>query len=625
MAQVAVEMTLAEAQAIQALRNVVREQDKSESKWRDIAKAAKEAQREQVELGRRVSAAYRSVQTPLERYKQTQLELDVLVKKGAIDQQTYARAVAAARREMDASSMSTRQRVAAEEDLARRATATYQAVQTPMERYRQRVFELGTLARKGAIDQETYNRAVRQAGDEYNRSSAAGEKAFGARALGQLQSYAMGLVSIGVVAGKVTQALDEMQQKREDAAQKQAEAKFSLGSLKQVADMEGPYNYEGLKQKGEELYLAGAASSLEEGYRTVFEIKSAEMMGEYDLYKQLKQSRMIQQPGVLAQSAATLQTSMGKAETGDVRSLVAKGLAAAEIAPGTTETVLQAASESGVAAGEMGLSDEELLAALAVTAKASGSSELAGTRLNRLLLSLQEMGAKGKKASVDVAFGGMAGADEALAGFADEDGTPSFDFEGKSLMEMIRQVQKKNLDDAELQKLFGRQEGLIAYRLLLRNADQYEQMQKRITEAGKGGPLDERLRIRDPQLDVELSASQAKGREELSRRSMGTQNQMATALQAELEADMREGGASAITTYMAQKFSSAYRWIYGDEKYNEFARENIQKGIRDYRPPQSEESARNMNEAARDLKDAAGNLRQATTGGVSLGRPNEDR
>lgn len=132
---------------------------------REAARAAEQAltaQRQQA------AAVVESVQTAEERYSARLTQLNALLASNAISQETFNRAQAAAASALEQANNSTEEARAAQQALAdqqRRAASVTRSVQTAQERYRAEVNDLNALLRAGAITQETYNRAVKQASE----------------------------------------------------------------------------------------------------------------------------------------------------------------------------------------------------------------------------------------------------------------------------------------------------------------------------------------------------------------------------------------------------------------------------------------------------------------------------
>ena len=475
----------------------------------------------------------------------------------------------------------------ANQELERAAKGMLQSLQSPLDRHQIKLAEINRVYEAGKISVGAYSRLVRQLTDEYSRNSEAGRRAatahqeylarqrallaggpiahrmptaalglpvthrmplidlygdfskkvgeagrahsnFSQMVMGQLSGLALSYFGVAAAIGVVIRGIRDIQEVGRDAAQKQREAKFSMGSLAQVAEREGPESYAGLKAAAEKMYRGGAAETLEEAYRQVFEIKSAEQMEYIDLFTRLKQTRMIQQPGVLAQAASAMTYSFGREETGDLGRLISKGLAAAKIAPGTSETVLQAAAPAAAGAAELGWSDEELLAALGVIAKATGQTDEAGTRIESMVRGMQKI--------VDPSTR------EARMGVISGRPDVRFNLKGKNLLGQLREIESKNLSAGDLMELYGRKEAVQSHRLILKNAERYEALLGDIREADKGGELEWRLGIQDPTRTAEVMSAQAKAREELSRKERGMATQTMEGGVEHVAAEMREGG-----------------------------------------------------------------------------------
>lgn len=126
-----------------------------------------------LERGKQITSTFA---TGIEKYKAAMLELNVLVKKGAIDQETYNRAVANASKllpsyqaQLDRQAQAAAQAAAREKhlsELMNRGASIYASVMTGQQRYKAGLLELNTLLRQGALDQETYNKAVAKLGKD---------------------------------------------------------------------------------------------------------------------------------------------------------------------------------------------------------------------------------------------------------------------------------------------------------------------------------------------------------------------------------------------------------------------------------------------------------------------------
>ena len=252
-------------------------------------------------------------------------------------------------------------------DLGRLQQRVLQQIMTPQDRYNQKVKELDRLLRAGKLTQQQYGTAVDQARQKMNAAGTAtksagdaGKMAFGTQALTRVAQMAAGYFGLAKVIGTVTGAMREMEATRREAAELSKQSAMGIGSLGQVASSKKDYLR--LRAKAESFYRHGGAASLDEAARTVFAVKSAGQMDQLDLFRELRASRLVQTPDVMARAATTLIASMGEKETGNIRAMISKAFGASQYSPATAESLLEAASRGGGLAAAIGISDEELLA-----------------------------------------------------------------------------------------------------------------------------------------------------------------------------------------------------------------------------------------------------------------------
>ena len=112
-------------------------------------------------------AIYSATRTPIEAYIITMEKLNELLKAGAIDQDTYGRASKQALDEMNKATGKTKELA----DATAEAKRIFEATRTPFENYATTMERLNQLLKMGAIDQDTYGRASKQALDEMNKAT----------------------------------------------------------------------------------------------------------------------------------------------------------------------------------------------------------------------------------------------------------------------------------------------------------------------------------------------------------------------------------------------------------------------------------------------------------------------
>ena len=115
-----------------------------------------------------------------------------------------------------------------EKALAREAKKVYDDIRGPQERHERRVKALNQLVEKGTITQKEYRDAIARTNREYRGAGKAGRDAFGARALGQVQSMITGFLGVSAVVGGITRGFQVWQQNLRETA---AEAKKASGEM----------------------------------------------------------------------------------------------------------------------------------------------------------------------------------------------------------------------------------------------------------------------------------------------------------------------------------------------------------------------------------------------------------
>jgi hypothetical protein len=110
---------------------------------------------------------FEATRTPFEKYATTMERLNQLLKMGAIDQDTYGRASKQALDEMNKATGKTKELA----DATAEAKRIFEATRTPFENYATTMERLNQLLKMGAIDQDTYGRASKQALDEMNKAT----------------------------------------------------------------------------------------------------------------------------------------------------------------------------------------------------------------------------------------------------------------------------------------------------------------------------------------------------------------------------------------------------------------------------------------------------------------------
>lgn len=341
----------------------------------------------------------------------------------------------------------------------------------------------------------------------------------------------LGLVA--AAAGAAKKAIGEMHRANEESAQKQRASEMGMTQLAQLSG--------GSKQKmlrltdaARQLYAGGGAGSLNEAAGMIFQLESAGMFEQRDLFGSLY--GVVGSPGTMAKAANTLMTSMGKGETGGVRGILSKAMAASAFNPQAADQLLEAAAGAGVSARKLGISDEEVLAATALLAQSTGSAQEGGTQLNSLLTAMLKKGG----------------------------------YEGLGLSGALGKLGGKGMSDKALIKYLGRKEAASAFGVLGAQGEQFQNILGSVREAEGSdliGRIIETAQTTDPEIMAARSARMSEAQKELARAKRGVQKNQADALYQQMLREREESGGSALGTAFFEASASSRRWLFGDDSF----------------------------------------------------------
>lgn len=476
-------------------------------------------------------------------------------------------------RQLTDTSESSRKLSREEQQAAREAKRAYEASLTPLQKHEQHVKALDGALRKKKITQEQYDAAVRKSAASMENAGKAGNAAFGPRALSQLKSYAAGFLTINAAAGVFQRVLEEIDQKRQEWANKQKESRMGLGSLAQVAT--SAQDMQHLIRSARQVYLAGGAESMDEAGQIVFQARSAGQESYLPLIQELKATGMVGSPQEMVKAITAIQTAMGSGETGEFRGMVSKALAASASTHTSAEDLLLSSTRAAGSAAALGISDEELLASTAVASKAMRSAEEGGTRVAAFLRALEK--------------------------------TP---VEGATLEEKVRSIE--TLDAAGQGDLLKDAEALQGFRLISQNMGLYRQTLAAQTSAVERDEVGQRLQfyMSDPALLTARQEAQSKAAAELSGQGEGVARNRVETLQQYNDAAARAAGLPAWMQTVVGWGVDAGQKFAGDQA--------VLGAVGD------DEGLRQSARAQGALLDASRNLNQAAQGGPTLAPVNDD-
>ncbi|MBI1292943.1 hypothetical protein GC173_17165 [bacterium] len=192
-------------------------------------------------------------------------------------------------------------------------------------------------------------------------------------------------VAMGTVAAAVTAAAEgfkELSKAREAAASAVTDAAGQLGTLAQLGG--GDQGKVGALQLNALEFSNQTGLSMGAAAKAVFDLESAGSNNAEtrDFYARL--SFVEENIAPMIQGAAMLRANLGP-QVGTDQQLVSKAIAAATFVPGATPSdVLEASSKGGFFAKELGLSDEELIAATSIVGQKTDINA-AGTQTSAFL------------------------------------------------------------------------------------------------------------------------------------------------------------------------------------------------------------------------------------------------
>lgn len=209
---------------------------------------------------------------------------------------------------------------------------------------------------------------------------------------GKVLAVAAGYLSIRGGVNLVTAALRDMEAERKRGAEAIKRSEMGMASLAQLAG--------GDPEKLKHMISEAKASAkqggmgLTEGAKLQFTLESLGVAKHRELFAQLY--GVVGEPAALAEGAKTLQTAMGKGETGSIRQVLNKLLKASAVSKTTVEAFAPAATIGAKGMAAIGVSDEEYLAALAKVSEGLKSVDEAGTQLQAFAEVVIKKGVGGK-------------------------------------------------------------------------------------------------------------------------------------------------------------------------------------------------------------------------------------
>ncbi|MEM8493823.1 MAG: hypothetical protein AAF663_00370 [Planctomycetota bacterium] len=435
--------------------------------------------------------------------------------------------------------------------LEREGRRVFEAVQTPAERYAAEIRRLQVLLRKGAIDQQTFNRATGQAAAKLKAAGAATKGAFGSGALSDLKAYATSMLGVGAAIGVVTAAMREQRRVRDEAGKQILTEEDVRRKLIQVSDT--PEELADNNALVNNLATEAGISYVDAG-RTVFAAASASDAHRRNIgyFGNLRDIGMDSQIAIEADQK--LRANFGDS-VGSYEAVTNKLLAAAGSSPVSVDEIAAAAATAAPMFREIGATDAELLGFGGVIAEATSSPEQGFEQVKSLASQIDRKLNDGR---ID-----LTGSDAGLRGMSLIDALPRLAEEGK-LLSSAGEVQG-------LKASLGEDNARLGMSTYIQNRDKVRQRIIEVREAGSvAGTEMSSVRTKLKMADGSLMFAKAARQEEqdfigAKRDRFGDFENIADAVYSDKYANLTRQGRNEVAMWINQTLDSTR--ITGNENY----------------------------------------------------------
>lgn len=419
-------------------------------------------------------------------------------------------------------------------ELRRVAASARQLASTPMDRYQERMTQLGAALRRNMLTQSEFAAAAKRAQDEYqaevaqsvaatgrlNQAAAGTSRSSADSFLEMATSVRAAYMAVAVVGATV---LSKLKQQAQEAGRALADQSPSQGTLAQLAT--SPEDFKRLTALAKKVRAMGGASTMEEANRFVFAMESAGASSEIETFAQLKNLGIMERPEEMIKYASAVRKSLGADKAGSFRDLVNRAFVAAASSPENAEQVLKGTARAGVAAQQQGVGIDELMAAVSIGSAATGSGEEAGTKMAALLRGLSqytpEKDSRGRiKRTAPI----------------------KRELRGTSLADVLADEELAALSPEKLQKVLGSAEAAQMYGILRENRGEFGKLAPATRQAQQRDLVTEKMGYvqEDPSLAAAARLQRRRGLAEVTDEDLGLLNIRANDVQAAAQARARD-------------------------------------------------------------------------------------
>ena len=426
-------------------------------------------------------------------------------------------------------------------------------------RQRRSLAEVGRAVRDVTQEERRLEREAAKTARAQEKAGKAGRQAFGSQAVSNLRSYVMGMVSITAAGAAIVRMMQEAKRIGEEAAQRARASKMGVGQLKQLSG--------GSQQKYDRLIgrvdaLESMGLERETAGQVVFAAESAGFGEDTKLLGQMQAEGFIGNAQGMIQSVASVKSAFaGGDDTGSLKQMMGKALVASAATPVTADKLQDMLSEAAQGVGNLGFSDEEVLAGTAVASKTL--REKSGIYMRQLLNRLGRLSAERTTATPEEqALAAVAESKQAEGLELTDDEQTALEtmeslkiareklkganLQGQSLVGMIETIDAAGFSDLELQKLLGNTRAVSAYRELASKPGEVTALKQQLDASQQQDIVGQYMSVTDDSQEATVRRQAAEGAVGVEDKRLGTLEDRAAELAARQSASMAELGYSPL-------------------------------------------------------------------------------
>ena len=208
------------------------------------------------------------------------------------------------------------------------------------------------------------------------------------KGVSSLAKWAGGFVTASAAIGAATKALQFHNAEIDKASARTRQSESGLAQLSQLAGGDVA-TMKHMVDEAKKTSTTGGIG-LDQAAKLQFNLESFGIADQRELLASLIGT--VDDPSTVAEAAVTLRQAIGEKETGSIRAILNKGLAASSTSKTNLNDLLSNSAQIAPGVAAVGGTDEEALSSLAILSKARRSPEMAATEINALTKVLMRQG-----------------------------------------------------------------------------------------------------------------------------------------------------------------------------------------------------------------------------------------